>query len=379
MGQRLSNINIKYFKMIINQDQIGYETQMDINCRCPICGDSRRNKRKRRFHLYTKTTYKEGDDRLKCFRCDWSGNMYQFIKEMNPSLLRNYLDEIRGNSFNNIIKKKKESEKKEEDISSALLSTKINLSIESSSSKGELADPIQNNKSATEIEADKIHLKVFSVPKEFKKLKNSDKKFVDYINKRLPKTTVDINEVFLTCDEIIVINNKKINLKNCIVVPLYFKDMLYGFQARDITVKRFYTYIPDENSGMKAFNWFNLNKSEPVYIAESVFDACSMGFDLNHVTAALGSDFSKNLLDELQDPIFCFDNQNSDKASLKKSNKLINKYKVFVWPPLKSKDFNELLLLGANPEDIKKLIESNIKKNSESFLIPFLNNKFKNI
>ena len=35
--------DIKFFKLAVGQDRIGHETEIDINAKCPICGDSTDN------------------------------------------------------------------------------------------------------------------------------------------------------------------------------------------------------------------------------------------------------------------------------------------------------------------------------------------------
>lgn len=50
----LNRIDIKFFKLAVGMENIGKETDVDIVARCPICGDSQSNKRKKRLHLYIK-------------------------------------------------------------------------------------------------------------------------------------------------------------------------------------------------------------------------------------------------------------------------------------------------------------------------------------
>jgi len=329
MGSKLDSVNVKFFKMIVPAGSIGSETDLDITCRCCICGDSTRDKRKKRLHLFTKKSLKQGEDYINCFRCGFTGNMYSFIKEMQPSLLPAYLEETKSKSFDKLIAKKK--------------------------SKENLLDKFKV----------KLDIETFDTPKQFKLVSESDAKFKEYLDKRLPNDIYNLDDIFLTCDTNVIVGGRTVNLTNCIIVPLYHTDgKMYGFQARDIYQKRFYTYIPDANSGYKVFNWHRINKNKTVYIAESVFDALSLGMDITEVTAALGSDIDKNRLNELRKPVFCFDNQNVDDVSLKKTNNLLaSGYNVFVWPDLVSKDFNELLMLGTHPDNIKKMITMNIKNN----------------
>jgi len=52
-------------------------------CRCPYCGDSKKNKTKTRGHFFVT---KNGGYRFKCFNCDVNDSLYDFLKQHNSSL-----------------------------------------------------------------------------------------------------------------------------------------------------------------------------------------------------------------------------------------------------------------------------------------------------
>ncbi len=56
------------------------------NCRCPICGDSKKHTTKSRLYFYQR----ENSFLIKCHNCSYSSNLYNFIKEINPSLVKEY-------------------------------------------------------------------------------------------------------------------------------------------------------------------------------------------------------------------------------------------------------------------------------------------------
>jgi len=55
-------------------------------CRCPVCGDSAKNKSKTRFYFYEKN----GDYFVRCHNCDYSTTIGVFIRFMDEGLYRQY-------------------------------------------------------------------------------------------------------------------------------------------------------------------------------------------------------------------------------------------------------------------------------------------------
>ena len=93
----LDRIDIKYFKLAVGLDSIGKETDVDISARCPICGDSRKNKKSKRLHLYNKGPVTN----VNCFNGDCAcqnKTVYSFLKDFFPSLLSQFKKEQFGNT-----------------------------------------------------------------------------------------------------------------------------------------------------------------------------------------------------------------------------------------------------------------------------------------
>jgi hypothetical protein len=278
----LDPINVKYFKLALGSD-IGKETTVDINAKCCICGDSTKNKNKKRLHLYTKKSMDY--DVINCFNCNWTGNMYSFLKENFPSLYNSYKKEIQESTLNSIASLK--------DVSLSLRSN---------------TEPIKQD------------VKLFDIPSNFIDIKTNIQMLRYIISRKIKPTGIWYfsNELFHT----------KINLRDFLIIPLTKNDKMYGFYSRKITSKFFFTWIPDENMGYKIWNWFNINKSKPVYVFEGIFDALSSG--LENIISILGADLNEERVKELKDPIFCFDNDSTGKMKAKKYSKL--GFKVLIWP-----------------------------------------------
>lgn len=304
----LNPINIKYFKMIVNE--VGTETPMDIAAKCIVCGDSHKNPNKKRLHLYTKTGY-DGDV-VSCFNCGYSSSVYKFIENYNPSLLSSYKSEMGWGK-------------------------------------------VQKLKEPLKIRAVKREKEVYS----FEKPKNiipiqKSKKALQYLIKRKIKPSEQWYVSLGVLEEI----NSDINLEDFLIIPLLDEDgEWYGFYSRSLNIKYFYTYLPDINQGYKIWNFYNINKKCPVYIFESIMDALSTSLSTSEIISCLGADINDDRLQELEEPIFVFDN---DKTGKEKSIKYAEKgYKVVVWPKeIKQKDCNEMRATMSK-ETITEIIKDN--------------------
>jgi len=454
----LEHINVKYFKYAC--DEIGKETPVDINAKCVICGDSDKDKRQKRLHLYTKTNY--DSDALKCFNCEWTGNMYSFLREVDSSLFEQYKKETREKSFNTLKQKRKEFKNAAIQMGSyqRTTGTKSGTSeadgIHGSDSKTETGgsdESFSQNNGHSEGEIDETNsgrsgrdLQIHSGKEPRRLDANDGDQGVNVGRKRNysfsmsgfagangiePEESSQANErpnepiresesgidggddasqtsgdtlkdlgilpddVFEMPDEFrpawesadavgylqgrgldpslyfyskdwITFRGKSMPLKNCIIVPLWvLKDdnVLYGFQARSIESKFFYTYIPDENSGFKVWNWYGVDKSKPTFIFESAFDAESSGLPLDRVCAALGADLNETRLEELHEPIFCLDNQRMDETSRRKTVQMLRKgYRAFVWDKtMPYKDTNDAIRGSYSKSDVAKYILSHLE------------------
>ena len=103
-------IDKKFINMISPQLQkFKWKKENLANCRCPICGDSTKNQNKARGFFYQK-----GNDFFyKCHNCGVGLNLYNFLKDVSPSLCKEYSLERYRNGENGKSNYKKP---KEEDL-----------------------------------------------------------------------------------------------------------------------------------------------------------------------------------------------------------------------------------------------------------------------
>lgn len=329
----LEQTNVKYWELLFTPSELGHKSLRDYSAKCPVCGDSKKKKNLKRCHLFTKVTWDH--DKIHCFNCGWSGNMFSFLELVSPGLYNSYKNEKRSDSFNQ--------------LQTYESSTKVEIDTD---------DIIKNINVSFFDNLRTKPPKLFDLPNEFKEIEVGDE-FYNYLIER--KMTPDIIKKFRKCEGSIVYNNQPVELKKYIVLPLWCGSQVYGFQVRHIQHKQFYTFIPEENEGYKVWNWFDVNMDEDLYIFESYFDALSSG--LTNITAQLGATLSEDRLKEAKKPIFVLDNQRVDPTAREESLKYVRRgYKVMVWPNknIKYKDFNEILKKGGTREQISKFITNNL-------------------
>jgi hypothetical protein len=301
----LDRIDVKYFKLAVGLDNIGVESSGDISARCPVCGDSRSNKRKKRLHLYNKN----GITNINCFNGDCPARnktVYGFLKEFNPTLLPQYKRENFGNTLEKLANggedvfskfKKKEPEKESEVLSH------------------DLSEYLRDISESPEALA---YLEQRGLPYNEH---HFGKWYYGYQNLQIGDTVYPITD--------------------SVVIPLYYKQEMYGFYSRSIHDKTFYTYMHDTNIGYKLWNWFKIDKTAPVFIYEGIFDAIAGG--LPNSMALMGAKMPEERLKELKFPVFVLDN---DKTGLYNSLEYAKLgYKVYIQPDkYPEKDMNEFML-----------------------------------
>jgi transcription elongation factor Elf1 len=67
------------------------------NFRCPLCGDSQKNKTKSRGYVYRK----KNDYFYMCHNCGASTSFYNFLEKVDPTLIKEYALERYKNGDNN--------------------------------------------------------------------------------------------------------------------------------------------------------------------------------------------------------------------------------------------------------------------------------------
>lgn len=307
----LDSINIKYWELSANNEYpLGIHKGDSYSKKCDICGDSKHSNKKR-LVLYRKSSY--DNDSIKCFNCGYTGTMFSYLRNHHPDLYSTYKKELLRTSM-------------------SILQDSQPLIISETLKRDDLV--------------------YFDITDQLVPIQESQEG-LRYIQNR----NVSPSGIYFSYG-IINVLGKQINLTNYVIIPLTKNDKWFGFYSRCIDKKIFHTYIPEQNTGFKIWNYFNITKYKTVYAFESIFNAKSSG--LTNVIAMLGSDMDYDKYKDIDDIVFVYDN---DATGREKSIEKIKKgRKVLVWDnKYNVKDINELSTeLKLTETEIRDYILNNI-------------------
>jgi hypothetical protein len=287
--------------------------------RCPICGDSHKNKLKTRGYFYRR----KSDLFFTCHNCGTSLSVGNFLKTIDPSLYREYqLERYKSESTGNVAKP---------DFTIAKTKPVFKKRVE-----------LPTINSLPEDHIAKQYLLKRKIPRD--RLDNiyyaaSFKSFVLELLPDYEKTLYD---------------------EPRIVFPFYdeAKNML-GFQGRavgDSKVKYITVKLDDDNR--KVFGLDRVDFSKRVYVVEGPIDSLFLQNSLATMDASL---YNITLLLGNHDYVFIHDNEPRNPAIVKQMAKTISHGKnIFIWPQnVSAKDINDWIMTGATPSEIQSIIDTN--------------------
>ena len=279
------------------------------NCRCPICGDSQKNKTKTRGYLYQI----KNNTNYKCHNCGVSLSFNNFLKQIDPMLHKQYSMEKFKEGFTG---KNFVVEEPKFEFSKPKFTKKLDLPKASEV-------PVAREY----LEKRKLNPEKFYYAENFKKWVNQQKHTFENINK----------------DE------------SRIIIPMYDVDNnLIGFQGRSIESSyNKYITIMLVDDAPKVYGLEKIDSQKPVYIVEGPFDSTF----IKNAVAMCGSDIDIGSFG-WSDYIWVFDNEPRNREIINRISKTIDRGdKVVIWPTsIKQKDINDLVIAGYDPEN---MLESN--------------------
>ena len=287
------------------------------NFRCPICGDSKKNKSKTRGYLYAV----KANTNFKCHNCGASMSLNNFIKEIDSTLHKQYTMEKfkSGHTGRNFV-----SEEPVFKFEAPKFKTKIKLPKAS-----------EHPRPAGYLTARKLDPENFYYAKHFKEFANSIKHTFDdtrYEEER-------------------------------IIIPLYYKKNLIGFQGRSIDpnpIKYITVMINDESP--KIYGLDNIRTDAPVYVTEGPFDSTF----IRNAIAMCGADADVGRWG-ISNPVWIYDNEPRNREITNRISKTIDAgHSVVIWPNgIDDKDINDMVMSGL---DVQSVIESNTYSGLEAKL-----------
>jgi len=311
-------IDVKYINLISARFQKFKKVKSNLyNFRCPICGDSKKNKNKARGYLYQV----KSNTNFKCHNCGINISFNNFLKQIDSVIHKQYTFEKfkEGHTGRNFV-----SEEPKFEFEKPHFNQKINLPKAS-----------ENESAKKYLENRKLNPDKFYYAEHFKEWTNSLKQSFDSTKFDEPR----------------------------IIIPLYYQKRLIGYQGRSIGKSKIkYITIMLEENVPKIYGYDSIDKKLPVYVVEGPFDSTF----INNSVALCGSDGDVGCL-EGSNIIFVYDNEPRNQEIVRRIGDTIDRgNKVVIWPNnIIEKDINDMVLSGL---DVQSVIELNTYSGLEAKL-----------
>jgi transcription elongation factor Elf1 len=304
-------IDSKYIGLVSSRLQKFKRVKSDLyTFRCPICGDSQKNKNKTRGYIYPV----KNNTNFKCHNCGASLSFNNFLKQIDPVLHKQYtLEKFKeGHTGKNFVVEEPKFEFKKPNFKKKLDLPK-----------------------ASEIPIAKMYLE--------KRLLNPGKfyfadKFQEWTNTQKPTFSRIVRD------------------ESRIIIPLHTREgEIFGFQGRSLgpSKVKYITVILDD-SIPKVYGLDEVSTDETIYVTEGPFDSTFV----KNAIAMCGSDILLDSLNLGDDIVYVLDNEPRNKEICNRISKLIDGgKKVVIWPKaVQQKDINDMVLAGLS---IMNMLKSN--------------------
>ena len=297
------------------------------NFRCPVCGDSHKDKLKARGYIYKRKEHFG----FMCHNCGSTMGLSKCIKYVDPGLYNEYQLE----SF-------VQSNNKTEQVDVKQFIT-----------KPVFKKLYHEDASDTLFNAGACRIKVF--PPEFHARKYLEDRQVSLIDLWYVS---DFAEFIKTLYPWI---DKKLYKEPRIIIPFKDKDgNLLGVQGRAIGHSKIkYITIKGNEDDPKIFGWNRVDPDKTMYVVEGPLDSLFLSNCLATMDAALYHAPSIVGLDK--DYVFVYDNEPRNSQIVSNMRKTIEMgFKVCIWPDtIREKDINEMVLAGTPAAAIQHIIDTN--------------------
>ena len=311
-------VDVKYINLISSRFQKFKKVKNNLyNFRCPICGDSQRNKNKARGYLYQV----KNNTNFKCHNCGVNISFNNFLKQIDSVIYKQYTfekfkDGKTGRNFT-----------VEEPV--------FNFEAPKFKPKLDLPKASENSTATEYLVKRKLNPHNYYYAEKFKSWTNSLKEVFDDTTKDEPR----------------------------IIIPLFYQNTLVGFQGRALGPSKIkYITVMLNDDAPKIYGLDEIEKSKTVYITEGPFDSTF----IHNSIALCGADGDVGKWG-IDDCVWIYDNEPRNREILSRISRVIETgQKVVIWPStIKEKDINDMILSGLNIQDV---IESNTYSGLEAKL-----------
>ena len=314
----MNHIDSKFINLISPKLQKFKRVKSDLyNFRCPICGDSKKNKSKMRGYLYAM----KADVNFKCHNCGASMTFSSFIKHLDPVIHKQYVFERfkQGTTGR----------------ATVVEEPKFHFETPKFKTKIKLPKASENPSADGYLTARKLDSTQFYYAEQFKK-------FVNTLKPTFEDTKYD---------------------EERIIIPLYYEKNLIGLQGRSLGPSKVkYITVMINDDAPKIYGLDNIRKDAPVYITEGPFDST---FIRNSI-AMCGADANVDRWG-ISNPVWIYDNEPRNIEIVRRiGNTIDSGDSVVIWPnSIDDKDINDMVMSGL---DVQSVIESNTYSGLEAKL-----------
>jgi len=288
------------------------------NFRCPICGDSKKNKNKTRGYIYSV----KANTNFKCHNCGASMSFSNFIKHVDPATHKQYtlekFKEGHSGGRNFVVE--------EPDFKFEAPKFKKSLKLPKAS---------ENPRSDGYLTARHLDTSKFYYAENFKK-------FVNTIKQTFDDTQYD---------------------EERIIIPIYYQKNLIGLQGRSIDPNpvKYITVMFEENAP-KIYGLDDVREGDPVYITEGPFDSTF----IRNAIAMCGADADVDRWG-ISNPVYIYDNEPRNREIVNRISRTIDSGdSIVIFPSyIEEKDINDMVIAG---HDVQKIVECNTYSGLEAKL-----------
>ena len=301
-------VDVKYINLISSRLQKFKKVKNNLyNFRCPICGDSQKNKNKLRGYLYQV----KNNTNFKCHNCGINISFNNFLKQLDIEIHKQYsFDKFKegytGKNF-------------------TVEEPKFEFKVPEFKPKLDLPKASENPSSSGYLQGRKLDPNKFYYAEKFKEWTNSLKQTFESTKYDEPR----------------------------IIIPIFYQNSLIGFQGRAVGSNKVkYITVMLYDDAPKIYGLDEVQKDQTVYITEGPFDSTF----ISNAIALCGADgdVSKWGIDN---PVWVYDNEPRNSEILSRISHVIEMgQKVVIWPStIKEKDINDMVLSGQNVQEVIEL------------------------
>ena len=318
-------VDVKFANMLAPRlRNFKHKSEFLWNFSCPVCGDSKKNKLKARSYIYrTKTGLF-----VKCHNCDYSTNLGNLIKYLDPVMYQEY-----------VLENYKESgapRSHHKDLKETLPEL-INVISDSVLDGAKCLSTLPLDHPAVKYVLDR------KLPLSTLKLLYVTAKFKQFVNGLVPGKFQSVDD-----------DHPRL------IIP-YFTEhgKCFAFQGRAFGDEqpKYYTIKLDESRD-RIYGLDRVDFSKKVYILEGPLDSLL----LPNAIAVSGSSFTSETTRLIKtNCTLVYDNEPRSKELTKLIHKsIMDGYDVCLWPDtVQEKDINEMIMAGKSVEDIMTIINDN--------------------